>query len=112
LLNRLYGYREEINTELVNHAIEEVVAESTYSYENLLTAYPTSNVRLLKAIAKAGCVKEINSGEFIAQYKLKAASSVNSALKKLLNNEMVYKTAEGYIIYDRFMAIWLENVPF
>lgn len=112
LLNRLYGYREEINTELVNHVIEEVVAESTYSYENLLTAYPTSNVRLLKAIAKAGCVKEINSGEFIAQYKLKAASSVNSALKKLLNNELVYKTAEGYIIYDRFMAIWLENVPF
>lgn len=112
LLNRLYGYKEKIEARLVNYAIEEVVAESTYTYENLLTAYPSSNVKLLKSIAKARCVKEINAGGFIGEYKLKAASSVNSALKKLVNNEMVYKTAAGYIVYDRFMAIWLRQQPF
>lgn len=97
---------------LVNYAIGEIVAESTYTYENLLTAYPSGNLKLLKAIARAKCVREINSGEFIAEYKLKAASSVNSALKKLIHNEMICKVADGYIVYDRFMAIWLRQQPF
>lgn len=112
LLNRLYGYNEIIDTALVNTAIEEVVAESTYTYETLLAAYPSGSVKLLKAIAKARCVKEINSGDFIAEYNLKAASSVNSALKKLISNELVYKTSDGYIVYDRFLAIWLSRLSF
>lgn len=112
LLNRLYGYTENPDIGMTDYAIGEVVAESTYTYENLLAAYPASNIRLLKAIAKAGCVREINSGDFITEYKLRAASSVNSALKRLIDREMVYKTADGYIVYDRFMAIWLRQQPF
>lgn len=102
LLNRLYGYAGNPDIGMVDYAIGEVVAESTYTYENLLAAYPASNIRLLKAIAKAGCVREINSGDFITEYRLRAASSVNSALKRLIDREMVYKTADGYIVYDRF----------
>ena len=112
LLNRLYGYAGNPDIGMVDYAIGEVVAESTYTYENLLAAYPASNIRLLKAIAKAGCVREINSGNFITEYRLRAASSVNSALKRLIDREMVYKTADGYIVYDRFMAIWLRQQPF
>ena len=112
LLNRLYGYAGNQDIGMVDYAIGEVVAESTYTYENLLAAYPASNIRLLKAIAKAGCVREINSGDFITEYRLRAASSVNSALKRLIDREMVYKTADGYIVYDRFMAIWLRQQPF
>ena len=112
LLNRLYGYAGNPDIGMVDYAIGEVVAESTYTYENLLAAYPASNIRLLKAIAKAGCVREINSGDFITEYRLRAASSVKSALKRLIDREMVYKTADGYIVYDRFMAIWLRQQPF
>ena len=112
LLNRLYGYAGNPGIGMVDYAIGEVVAESTYTYENLLAAYPASNIRLLKAIAKAGCVREINSGDFITEYRLRAASSVNSALKRLIDREMVCKTADGYIVYDRFMAIWLRQQPF
>ena len=112
LLNRLYGYAGNPDIGMVDYAIGEVVAESTYTYENLLAAYPASNIRLLKAIAKAGCVREINSGDFITEYRLRAASSVNSALKRLIDRELVYNTADGYIVYDRFMAIWLRQQPF
>ena len=112
LLNRLYGYREPIDIQLVNYAIEEIVAESTYTYEKLLAAYTATSVKLLNAVAKAKCVKEIHAGEFIAEYKLKAASSVNTALKKLIDNELIYKSTAGYIVYDRFMAIWLRRLPF
>lgn len=112
LLNRLYEYTDNPDVEMVDYAISEIISELTYTFESLLAAYPMSNIRLLKAIAKVGCVKEINSGDFIAAYKLRAASSVNSALKRLIDREMVYKTEKGYIVYDRFMAIWLKQQPF
>ena len=86
--------------------------QSIYAYENLLNAYPAGSVRLLKAIASERCVKEILSGDFISRHKLKAASSVNSAIKRLVGNELVYKTEEGYIVYDRFMGEWLRNRGF
>lgn len=112
ILNRLYGYREEkLNEKLVNQAIEEIVAESVYPYQTLLAAYSSGAIKLLKAIAKERVATAVNSGSFIAKYKLKAASSVNVALKTLINKELVYKTAEGYTVYDRFMAIWLRRQP-
>ena len=112
ILNRLYGYYATIDEKLVTYAVAEIVEESIYAYENLLNAYPAGSVRLLKAIASEGCVKEILSGDFISQHKLKAASSVNSAIKKLVGNELVYRTEEGYIVYDRFMGEWLRNRGF
>ncbi len=112
LLNRLYGYSRDVDEELLLHAKEQIISEFSYSYADLLRSYPDGNVRLLKAIAHEGCVKEVMSGEFIQKYNLRAASSVSSALKKLLHNELVYHTANGYTIYDRFMGEWLRGLPF
>lgn len=112
LLNRLYGYNKSVDMKLVKYAINEVITEFVYMYQNLMAAYSANSIKLIKAIAKEHLVKEINSGEFIAQYKLKAASSVNTTLKKLVHNELVYKSDDGYIVYDRFMAIWLREQLF
>ena len=112
LLNRLYGYNRNVDLELVAYATEQIIAEYSYSYADLLRSYTAGNVKLLKAIAREGCVKEVLAGDFITKYKLRAASSVSSSLKKLLNNELVYLTDQGYIIYDRFMGEWLSNQPF
>lgn len=111
VLNRLYSYRQNTDAKLADNAINEIVAEGEYPYQNLLSAYSPGAVRLLRAIAKEGIVAEINSGDFIAKYTLKGASSVNSALKKLIDKELIYKTPHGYIVYDRFMAIWLCRLP-
>lgn len=112
ILNRLYSYGTKINEELVKYAVNEVVRENSYIYESLLSAYPRSCTSLLKAISKEGCVKEINAGSFISKYNLKTPSSVSSALKKLIDKELVYKSDKGYIVYDRFMNIWLRSQSF
>lgn len=109
LLNRLYGYGEEVNLESVEFAINQVVSEYSYSYIDLLNSLTASNVRLIEAIASEGCVKEIYAGEFISKYKLTGASSVSASLTKLEENEIVYKSENGYIIYDRFMSEWLRK---
>lgn len=112
LLNRLYGYDRDVDMELVSYATEQILAEYSYIYADLLKAYTAGQVRLLKAIAKEGCVKEVLAGDFISTYRLRAASSVSAAMKKLLENELVYQTADGYIIYDRFMGEWLRRQGF
>lgn len=112
ILNRLYGYNHNVNAELVAYATSEIIDEYSYSYGDLLKAYSAGNVKLLKAIAQEGCVKEVLAGDFIAKYRLRAASSVNASLKKLVERELIYQTDEGYIVYDRFMGEWLCNQPF
>ena len=112
LLNRLYGYDRDVDMELVAYATEQILSEYSYTYADLLKAYTSGQVRLLKAIAKEGSVKEVLAGDFINTYRLRAASSVSAALKKLLENELVYQTADGYIIYDRFMGEWLRRQGF
>lgn len=112
LLNRLYGYNRDVNMKLVAYATEQIISDYSYSYADLLKAYSTGNVRLLKAIASEGCVKEVLAGNFITKYRLRAASSVNASLKKLNENELVYLTNNGYIVYDRYMGEWLRNQPF
>ena len=112
ILNRLYGYSINPDQETVSHAIREIVAENEYGYQNLLAAYTSGAIRLIKAIAKERIVPEFYDGSFISKYKLKAASSVNSALRTLTKMEMVYRTEAGYIVYDRFFAIWLRQQPY
>lgn len=112
LLNRLYGYRQEVNDNLVTYAMQQIIAEQSYSYADLLKAYSAGSVRLLKAIAREGAVKEPLAGSFVNKHNLRAASSVSSSLKKLVDNELVYQTPEGYIVYDRFMAEWLRAQVF
>ena len=110
VLNRLYGFDKDIDSvEQLYWAIDNLITEYEYSYQNLLYAYTPTAVKLMKAIAKEKYVKEINSGNFISKHNLKAASSVNTALKKLLKNEAVYKSEQGYMIYDQFMSIWLSR---
>ena len=67
-------------------------------------------VKLIEAIAQERQVSQINSGEFISKYELKNASSVNRALSKLIDNEVIYKSEQSYMIYDRLMGLWLERL--
>ena len=112
LLNRLYGYNQDVDMVMVSDAMEQIVSEQSYSYQTLLKSYSAGQVRLLKAIAREGCVKEILAGDFISRNRLRAASSVSASLKRLQDNELVYLTPQGYIIYDRFMREWLRQQPF
>jgi hypothetical protein len=110
VLNRLFAYRKNINKpDIVLYAIRELLEENTYSYQELLNAYSSVQVNLLRAIAKEKIVAQINSGDFVAKYRLKNASSIHRALKTMTDNELIYKSEKGYMVYDRFLGLWLVN---
>lgn len=110
ILNRLYEKRiNPIDNQLVDSCINDILDEQETVYQSNLTLLTNNQVELLKAIATEGCVKSINAGDFIKRHHLKTPSSVNVALKSLLNKELIYQTSVGYIVYDRFFGKWLKD---
>ncbi|MBR6416796.1 MAG: ATP-binding protein [Bacteroidales bacterium] len=109
ILNRLYSkVASPIDMDLAQESIREILQENEFYYQHLLRVYPKGQVKLIKAIAKEKKVKEPLSGSFISRYGLKATSSVKSALSRMLDEEILYRTDDGYMVYDRFFGQWLD----
>ena len=110
VLNRLYDSClhvrgiKEVNRETVN-----LVESRSPQYESLAQFLSSNQFNLLKAIAIEGIVKEPTGARFIREHNMASASIVQSALRALVEKEIVYRTPRGYIVYDRFMSIWLAR---
>lgn len=110
ILNRLYETGVNITDKSqVTEAIKSIVRENTMVYQTTIAMLPDKQLQVLKALAKEGKTATPNKGAFIQKYSLKAASSVSSALMSLVDKELVYRSQEGYSVYDRFMEIWLRE---
>lgn len=108
LLNRLYEQDESIvDISQAEQALRGILEENTPVYQNLILLLTDNQFALMQAIAREIKVQAPNSGEFILGHGLKTPSSVNVALKSLVEKELVYKSADGYMVYDRFMGMWL-----
>lgn len=111
IMNRLYETELTIYCiEQVNAALLSILQGREPQFENLVQFFTENQFSLLKAIAKDSIVAQPTSGKFIKEHKLNGASSVKAALKVLEDKELVYRTNEGYIIYDRFMDLWLKRI--
>lgn len=111
IMNRLYEMETDVNrTEQVNAAIWSVLQGREPQYESLTQFLTENQFSLLKAIAAEGIVAQPTAGRFIKAHRLSGASSVKAALKVLEEKEQVYRTPNGYIIYDRFMDLWLKRL--
>lgn len=110
ILKILYSWhKHDISVEDVRNAIKEQVVSSTAYYENIMNLIADKQYEVLKAVAKEHIVKEPTNGKFIHDYQLKSASSVTSAIKALVEKELLYRTDDGYIVYDRFFSLWLAE---
>lgn len=109
ILNRLYENGQDISRKVINDVVNNLVDEQESIFSNYYESLTTNQAMLLSAIAQEKCASSILSQDFISRHHLPAASSVNLALKSLLEREFVYKESKGYIVYDRFFSIWLRE---
>jgi hypothetical protein len=109
--NRLFEKSGAIvNQKDIDIVSDEIIREREYvfySYRNLLSSLHFS---LLIAIAKEGGVAQINAGSFLNKYKLAQPSSVSSAVKIMIDREMIYYEDGKYRLYDVYFEKWLKKV--
>ena len=111
ILNRLYEQDRVVKDEQqVADAILFHVGSNAPHYQTVFSFLTDNQRSLLRAIAFVGMVKQPQSGDFIRENNLPSSSSVKTALETLLEKELIYQTAEGYIVYDRFFAVWLKRL--
>ena len=110
VLNRLYEREKRVtNYQQVWDAILVILADKRDQYQMLMTFLTDNQFTLLKAIAKEGLVAQPQSAEFIRKYDLPGSSSISKALDVLSEKDLVYHTPDGYIVYDRFLDLWLRR---
>jgi len=111
VLNRLFELRlEEITDDHVKQCIDYIIQREEDDFRRLYALLTTNQAQVLKAIAHEKMVAAPTSQAFIQKYNLPASSSVKRAIDFLIDNEYIYPTEDGYIVYERFMAIWLQRL--
>lgn len=111
VLNRLYENFKTVSTSTqLWETILNVVGSKAPQYESILSFLTDNQFSLLRAVAKEGTVGQPMGKEFIKKYSLSGASSVKTAIDVLYDKEMLYRTPNGYIVYDRFMSQWLQRI--
>lgn len=112
IFHRLYSAMEkgeECTIEMIDHCVRSAVSSFEPMFESILTLFPERQKEVLYAIAKEGKAKEITSANFVHKHGLKSSSTVQSALRQLLEKEFITRTNDIYTVCDRFFSLWLAE---
>lgn len=112
IMNELFALTEKgqnCGKELYSIALKNVIQTQETSYKDTLSNISTKQKPVLFAIAKAHVTTNITSSKFVKDNNLGAASSVQAAMKGLLEKDIVTRTEKGYQVYNYFFAKWLRQ---
>lgn len=101
---------EECTLETLRAAIDNMVASNDTIFREILSNIPEKQKELLYAIAKEGEAERITSAAFIKRHSLTSASSVQSAMKKLLEKDIITEINKVFSVTDRLFAMWMNGL--
>lgn len=110
VLNRVWqkgsGFRTRRDTD---DAVKSLVDNRNLVFFDLFRSQSEASRALLKAVAAEGVVSAPTGKAFLSGHSLGAASTVSSAIENLVGRELLYKSENGYMVYDRLFGIWLRR---
>jgi len=112
MLNVLYSLTPTngtCNESMITEALNDIINSYKFTYSEILFRMPEKQKELLIAITREGKATAVTSGDFVQKYGLTSSSSVQSALRGLLEKDFITQEYGEYQIYDRFFGIWLRE---
>ena len=111
LLNRIHQSKiPQIDFNVVLQTLNQILQEEVASYQMYCRLITERQLRVVRAIAKEGAVKEPGSNTFLQKYQLGAYSTVRGAILAMDEKELVYQKDDGsYVVYDKFFGLWLQQ---
>ena len=101
---------EECTLETLRAAIDNMITSNDTIFREILSNIPEKQKELLYAIAKEGEAERITSAAFIKRHSLASASSVQSAMKKLLEKDIITEINKVFSVTDRLFAMWMNKL--
>lgn len=95
--------------EIVRTAITALIDSYDTIFREILSNIPEKQKELLYAVALDGEASAITSAAFIRKHSLSSASSVQSAVKKLLEKDLITENGKIYAVSDKFLGIWIST---
>lgn len=112
LMNTLYSQTPTsgiCSKEMVKPAMDYILGTLDYGYKEMMYRIPDKQGLVLIALGKEGQTSSVTSGAFIRKYHLNSASTVQSAIRGLLDNDYITQEQGKYHIYDIFLSYWLQQ---
>ena len=94
---------------IINEALIKRVTDNEDVFESMYYGLSERQRSTLKAIAAEGKAKQTQSVAFIKKYGLTSASSVQSAIRQLMDKDLVTTEKGSYRVDDLFFGFWLKN---
>lgn len=96
-------------TAMIDDAIDYNLDIASDTYESMLRQMPEKQRAVFIAISAEGTAKSVRSGAFAKKYHLPSPSSVNSAIKGLLEKDFITQSGDAYVVYDKFFDLWIQR---
>ncbi|MBP3252584.1 MAG: ATPase [Prevotella sp.] len=110
VMNELFSLtppQGECTADMLEPAVDTILRANEFTYQSMIFQLPPKQKELMVAIAKEGKAQNLTSSAFIRKYRLTSSSSVQSAIKGLLEKNFVTSALGIYELYDKFFALWL-----
>lgn len=101
---------ETCTLETIRTAIDNMIAANDTIFREILSNIPEKQKELLYALARDGEAERITSAQFVKRHSLTSASSVQSAVKKLLEKDMVTEINKVFSVTDKLFAMWINKM--
>ena len=100
----------ECTLDVIRTAIDAIIASNDTIFREILSNIPEKQKILLYAIAREGEAERITSSDFIKRHSLVSASSVQSAVKKLLEKDLITESNKVFFVTDKLFAMWMNQM--
>ena len=100
---------EQCHKNSLAEAINYILDFSSETYEDLIYQLPEKQKQVMLAISRERKAQNITSASFVRKYSLTSASSVNSAVKGLLDKGLLTQNRGVYQVYDLFLDVWIRE---
>lgn len=117
LLNRVYGSLSRgdvVTKETIEVFLNNIIEEQSHTFSSITGQLTYQQKEVLIAISKSGKARGVTSVGFIRKYALTSPSSVQNALRMLMERDIVsYEVGDDgvkeYMVVDRYYSMWLNQ---
>ena len=100
---------QRLTHSLIEKAVDTLISRESSTYIAIWEGLTNKQRKLMVALAKEQ-YPEVFSKNFLTKYSLGASSSIQKAIKKLLEKDLILQANGSYVIYDLFFARWIRRV--